>query len=70
MMIWKEISLEGWAGKMRKELDKDFLKRKKYCPKRLAKAPDDDSWFNVSSATSDIAHVDPVEAKIRARCDS
>jgi hypothetical protein len=29
--MWKEITLNGWAGKMEKELLKEFIKSKKYC---------------------------------------
>ena len=32
MMIWKEITLTGWGGKLRIELEKDFIKSKRYCP--------------------------------------
>jgi hypothetical protein len=50
MMIWKEITLTGWGGKLRIELEKDFIKSKRYCPIRLARASDVQSRFNVSAA--------------------
>ncbi len=30
MVLWKEITLNGWAGKMKIELEKEFVKAKKY----------------------------------------
>jgi hypothetical protein len=60
--IWKELTLDGWGGKMRLELEKDFVKSKKFCPIRLAKASDVDSRFNVSAASA-IAHCDEKRKK-------
>ena len=54
MMIWKEITLTGWGGKLRIELEKDFIKSTRYCPIRLARASDVQSTFNVSAATREI----------------
>ncbi len=50
--IWKELTLDGWGGKMRIELEREFVKSKKFCPILLAKASDVDSRFNVSAASA------------------
>ena len=63
MVLWKEITLNGWSGKLRIELEKEFVKAKKYCPIRLARASDvEDSRFNISAA-SEIAHCDPLRKR-------
>ena len=61
-LIWKELTLDGWGGMMRMELEKEFVKSKQFCPMRLAKASDVDSQFNVSAASA-IAHCDEARQK-------
>ena len=62
MVLWKEITLNGWSGKLRIELEKEFVKAKKYCPIRITRASDIDSRFNISAA-SEIAHCDPLRKR-------
>jgi hypothetical protein len=50
MMIWKEITSTGWGGKLRIELEKDFIKSKRNCPIGLGRASDVQSRFKVSAA--------------------
>jgi hypothetical protein len=56
-MIWKEVTLDCGAGKMRKELQKEFIRSKRYCPIQMASSSDVNSTFNVRAA-SDIAKCD------------
>ncbi len=58
MVAWKEITLKGWNGKVHKEIDSEFMARKRYCAIKMAKASDMESKFNVKVST-DIAHCDP-----------
>ncbi len=55
--MWKEVTLNGWAGQMKKELFKEFIKSKKYCPIQMARSSDVNSTFNVRAA-SDISKCD------------
>ncbi len=57
MMIWKEVTLNDWDGKMRIELQKEFIRSKKYCPIQMARSSDVNCTFNVRAA-SDIAKCD------------
>ncbi len=62
ILIWKELILDGWGGKMRIELEKEFVKSKQFCPMRLAMSSDVDGRFNVSAASA-IAHCDDSRKK-------
>ena len=62
MMIWKEVTLTGWDGNMRKELQKEFIRSKKYCPIQMALSSDVNCTFNVRAA-SDIAKCDLTRKK-------
>ncbi len=62
LMIWKEVTLNGWDGKMRKELQKEFIRSKKYCPIQMARSSDVNCTFNVRAA-SDIAKCDLTRKK-------
>ncbi len=62
MMMWKHVTLNGWAGLLRKELLKEFIESKKYCPIQMARASDVDSTFDVRAA-SDIAKCDTTRVK-------
>ena len=62
MAVWKEITLTGWGGKLRMELEKDFMKSKRFCPMRLARESDVQSRFSVSAAR-EIGHCDPSRKK-------
>jgi hypothetical protein len=62
MMIWKEVTLTGWDGNMRKELQKEFIRSKKYCPIQMARSSDVNCTFNVRAA-SDIAKCDLTRKK-------
>ena len=50
------------VARMRLELEKEFVKSKKFCPIRLAKSSDVDSRFNVSAASA-IAHCEEKRKK-------
>jgi len=54
---WKEVTLNGWAGKMRLQLQKEFIRSKRYCPIQMARSSDVNCTFNVRAA-SDIAKCD------------
>jgi hypothetical protein len=54
LMVWKEVTLNDWDGKMRKELQKEFICSEKYCPIQMALSSDVNCTFNVRAA-SDIA---------------
>ena len=62
MKMWKDFSLNGWAGLLRKELLKEFIESKKYCPIQMARSSDVNSTFNVRAA-SDIAKCDTTRVK-------
>ena len=62
MVAWKEITLKGWNGEMHKEIDSEFMTRKRYCAIKMVKASDMESKFNVKVST-DIAHCDPCRKK-------
>ena len=62
MMIWKEVTLTGWDGNMRKELQKEFIRSEKYCPIQMARSSDVNCTFNVRAA-SDIAKCDLTRKK-------
>jgi hypothetical protein len=62
MKMWKDVTLNGWAGLLRKELLKEFIERKKYCPIQMARSSDVNSTFNVRAA-SDIAKCDTTRVK-------
>jgi hypothetical protein len=47
---------------MNNEIDCEFLRRKRYCAIKMAKASDMESKFNVKVST-DIAHCDPCRTK-------
>ncbi len=51
------------VARMRLELEKEFVKSKKFCPIRRAKSSDVDSRFNVSAASA-IAHCDEKRKKL------
>ncbi len=52
MNVWKEVTFNGWGGKMRKEIQKEFIRRKRYCPIQMALlASDVNSTFNVRGAS-------------------
>ena len=51
---WKEVTLNGWAGKLRVEFEKEFIRSKRYCPIQMACASDVNCTFNVRAA-SDIS---------------
>ena len=57
LKAWKEVTLNGWAGKMREELQKEFIRSKRYCPIQMARSSDVNCTFNVRAA-SDIAKCD------------
>ena len=60
--IWMEITLTGWSGKVKTELEKEFVASKRFCPIRMARASDVDSRFNVSAAR-EIGHCAPSRKK-------
>jgi hypothetical protein len=60
--IWKEVTLNGWGGKLRDELVKEFIQSKKYCPIQMARSSDVNCTFNVRAA-SDIAKCDLTRQK-------
>ena len=49
--------MNGWAGKLGVELEKEFIRSKRYCPIQMACASDVNCTFNVRAA-SDIAKCD------------
>jgi hypothetical protein len=51
MKMWKEVTLNGWAGKMRKELQKEFIHSKRYCPIQMARSSDVNCTFNARAAS-------------------
>jgi hypothetical protein len=51
MNMWKEVTFNGWGGKMRKLIQKEFIRRKRYCPIQMALASDVNSTFNVRAAS-------------------
>ena len=51
MNMWKEVTLNGWGGQMRKLIQKEFIRRKRYCPIQMALASDVNSTFNVRAAS-------------------
>ncbi len=57
LKVGKEVTLNGWAGKMREELQKEFIRSKRYCPIQMARSSDVNCTFNVRAA-SDIAKCD------------
>ncbi len=67
MMIWKEVTLNGWDGKMRIELQKEFIRSKKYCPIQMARSSDVNCTFNVRAA-SDIAKCDLTRKNTSEAC--
>ena len=62
MKAWKDITLHGWNGAMHKEIDFEFMRRKRYCAIKMSKASDMESRFNVKVST-DIQHCDPCRKK-------
>jgi hypothetical protein len=62
MKMWMEVTLNGWAGKTKKESLKEFIRSKKYCPIQMARSSDVNSTFNVRAA-SDIAKCDLTRKK-------
>ncbi len=55
---WKQITLKGWNGDMKKQLEKEFMFKKRYSAISLAKTSDLESKFNVKVAT-DLIKCDP-----------
>jgi hypothetical protein len=51
MKMWMEVTLNGWAGKTKTELLKEFIRSKKYCPIQMARSSDVNSTFNVRAAS-------------------
>jgi hypothetical protein len=62
MKMWMEVTLNGWAGKTKNALVKEFIQSKKYCPIQMARASDVNSTFNVRAA-SEIAKCDLTRKK-------
>jgi hypothetical protein len=62
MKMWEDIALNGWAGVLRKELQKEFIDSKKYFPIQMARLSDVNSTFNVR-AVSDIVKCDTTRIK-------
>jgi hypothetical protein len=62
MKMWMEVTLNGWAGKTKTELLKEFIRSKKYCPIQMARSSDVNSTFNVRAA-SEIAKCDLTRKK-------
>jgi hypothetical protein len=62
MKMWMEVTLNGWAGKTKDALLKEFIQSKKYCPIQMARSSDVNSTFNVRAA-SDIAKCDQTRKK-------
>ena len=61
-IVWKQITLEGWNGDMEKQLEAEFILKKRYCAVSIARASDLESKFNVKVA-SDLGHCDPSRKK-------
>ena len=61
-IAWKQITLEGWNGDMEKQLEAEFILKKRYCAVSIARASDLESKFNVKVA-SDLGHCDPSRKK-------
>jgi hypothetical protein len=47
---WKQITLKGWNGDMEKQLEMEFMLKKRYSAISLAKTSDLESKFNVKVA--------------------
>ena len=62
MVAWKAITLNGWNGEMHKEIDSEFMRRKRFCAIKMVQASDMESKFNVKVST-DIGHCDPSRNK-------
>jgi hypothetical protein len=62
MNTWKDITLNGWDGKLMKELEKELMQSKRFCPISITRASDVDSRFNVSAAR-EIGHCAPGRTK-------
>jgi hypothetical protein len=62
MVAWKAITLNGWNGEMHKEIDSEFMRRKRFCAIKMVQASDMESKFNVKVST-DIGHCDPSRKK-------
>jgi hypothetical protein len=62
MKAWKDITLKGWNGAVKKEIDFEFMRRKRYCAIKMSKASDMESKFNVKVST-DIQHCDSCRQK-------
>ncbi len=67
MKMWMEVTLNGWAGKTKNGLVKEFIQSKKYCPIQMARSSDVNSTFNVRAA-SDIAKCDLTQKNTSAGC--
>lgn len=61
-IAWKAITLTGWNGDMEKQLEAEFILKKRYCAISIAKTSDLESKFNVK-VTSDLAQCDPSRQK-------
>ena len=61
-IAWKAITLKGWNGDMEKQLEAEFVIKKRYCAISIAKTSDLYSKFNVKVA-SDLAQCDPSRKK-------
>jgi hypothetical protein len=49
-MVWKDVTLNGWNGKMREELQEEFIRSKRFCPIQMARSSDVNCIFNVRAA--------------------
>ena len=61
-IAWKQITLQGWNGDMEKQLEAEFIFKKRYSALNFAKTSDLESKFNVKVAT-DLAKCDPKRKK-------
>jgi hypothetical protein len=61
-IAWKEITLKGWNGDMEKQLEAEFILKKRYCAVSIAKTSELESKFNVKVA-SDLSQCDPNSKK-------
>ena len=61
-IAWKKITLEGWNGDMEKQLEKEFILKKRLSALSLTKTSDMESKFNVK-VTTDISKCDPKHQK-------
>jgi hypothetical protein len=50
-IAWKEITLKGWNGDMEKQLEAEFILKKRFCAISIAKTSDLESKFNVKVAS-------------------